>query len=436
MIHKMLFIVTIFNILNVQSNPLLDIGFDFDKDIGDTYKDIIINSYKPAQLDCNEAKNRNVSGVKLYNDVRLAGHYTTKRVKSAYECWKKCALDSNCMASSIYNTDCYFYNCSFTSEYEEGWTSYSLVSILSLNRTNEAKIPSLENLSVDCGEAKNRNMSSVKLYEGVRLGGHYNNKKVDSAEKCWEKCALDPNCMAITYSDSDCYFYDCLFTYSNDSNWQSYSLISINLTSFSSLNYTTKRLTLSCNEAKNRNLNKVKLFNDIQLEGHYKKIESNSADKCLQECSLDPNCMAITYSSFDCYFFDCSFTSKKVSGWTSYSMISIKFPNSLECDEAKNRNLSDVKIYNDVRLGGYYKMVGAQSAYTCWQKCALDSNCMAISFSPYNSDGDSVCFFHDCSLTHGYESDWTAYSLIAVDSDSNLINSVSSKICFKTMGLN
>ena len=68
-----------------------------------------------------------IENYQIKHNNRLINHYLLFSSFNEIECFKKCNLDSKCVAATYYlgvNNYCYFYSENYELRFEFGWTSY------------------------------------------------------------------------------------------------------------------------------------------------------------------------------------------------------------------------------------------------------------------------------------------------------------------------
>ena len=167
--------------------------------------------------------------MRLYNDFYSYNAY------SLYDCKYYCEINADCYACSYweyYSPNCYFYTQDFSYEKYIGWQTYSLV-ILSVSNSSFI-----------------RDTSKVVLYNNVMLN-YYAYKAVNalSAANCWYLCASEPSCYATTYSSGwnqpSCYFFYGKFSFYPVDGVTSYSLISLDISTSTTLATTQSQSTFN-----------------------------------------------------------------------------------------------------------------------------------------------------------------------------------------------
>jgi len=140
-----------------------------------------------------------------------------------------------------------------------------------------------------------------------------------------------------------------------------------------------------------------KLYHNIHFNlSRFKAQSANSSFNCLDECSRDSNCIAITYSSKNRI---CSFYNKKDSNFNfGHSICSFSYlKGTLELNSASS--LFRYSLYKSVQ---YYKEVNTKSHFDCSKICSDDLDCIVNRYSELNSNS-SNCYFYNCNFMYSPE---------------------------------
>jgi len=72
------------------------------------------------------------------------------------------------------------------------------------------------------------------------MNGEYESCTKQTHFKCWQKCAFDSKCIAVSFQYKECLLFGCNSTYdSNAIGWLTYSMVEFNnVTGFNGMNVT------------------------------------------------------------------------------------------------------------------------------------------------------------------------------------------------------
>ena len=199
---------------------------------------------------------------------------------------------------------------------------------------------------------------------------HYKSfKDVKSATHCYKLCLEDSDCYVSTLeSGVTCYLfkYDRLGT----SNIDSDQYISI-----------YKSLAGSIIKYGARNFD------------HFKNMHTNSAMGCYRQCINEIKCSRVTFDGGNnCYLY--SWYNTRSEDLSDFSYVSVYRPYT--------------EIRKGIRLYGHYHEIQANNNADCYDRCAKDTECIAITYPLIYNGEKFSCYLYKSNYGNGFDSGWSS----------------------------
>ena len=306
-----------------------------------------------------------------YEKTKLVGEFLDER-NSYYTnlssvCWNKCLEEkSRCVAISLKDGICIFY--------AEGQ--------FIVTRDEDS-------ISIFSDRIKlNKNYSII--HENTILVNEY--KIINSSSKisCWNECLKSSRheCVGISYSDAKCNLYRHEeYLIKKEDNWSSILL-----------------------EDESKYMIYIDMKQNTRLINHFEHSETESEFLCWKKCLKRVQCVAITYSNRNCYFYkEGEYRVERKNGW-----ISVAYEN-------QKLERKYTKRYNKTQVSGLFLAISnSESEKSCWNECVNRSEiCIAISF------GENRCHLvKRGEYQHRRFNDWVS---IYIESEAPIRNLKSEK---------
>ena len=360
-----------------SANISADLSIDYIK----------VNQYKK--------ENKLKSSIDIYSYIKLENYFEKTEKSSINDCWTQCNQFSNCEAISFLSNICYLFDTNYTIKItNEKWTSmYKTCDLLN---------------------------SSTRSYN-IKLFNSINELKLSNSLICQKQCENDSKCIATSFKDDSCLFFDLNYDIKREPGWL--SQISNFITNFTLM----------------KTYHGIK-FNSMPI----KIIKTNNSKSCWNSCIDDFNCVSISINNED----ECNLYGLeklefiKDTNWILFSFKSINTNNDYEY-KVKNDSIkayNPLYTYENMQLSNDFDSFENHTENSCLKYCTANEYCIGVSYFV-----NGTCQLSNSSLDFNRIDGWVSYTFspipLTVNSDNlspliyqniKLIDSY--KILFKTSG--
>jgi hypothetical protein len=283
---------------------------------------------------CDQFNSSTISyNLKLYKPIKVLNSL------SSLECQKHCEhynIVSKCLATSFKDDLCLLFDSNYEFSRKIGWLSQT---------------PEVLNLSL------------FKTYPKIRFSSEpLQTLVVENETSCWNSCLELLNCVSTSFSNQkECNLYESEeLEYTEDNNWTSYCLKSINNMTMNGVNTVTGSIRYN-------DKTEPIIYQNVQFANYFNSFENYSETNCWDDCINNEFCESISYSNTTCQFFGNASEYIRINSWTSKSFRII--------------DLEEPLVYKNIKLSDSYKVLNKSSGINCWiEECLKDDNCTAVSF--------------------------------------------------------